>query len=209
MKRQWGEMNRKSRRTKPNPVLWSSSLFQWDFVQSKQQRAQWLTPVSIAIKHKENGVRLLACHNHRLKEDLMVKYIYSGPLATRYRYSSVSVLYTVMAWPSFILSWPVWAAAPSVHILPIHGHRQYCSCNDKGHFVCFFMKTRCRDKKQTGEENGSQKRSTARNEPRAMNPINSVMWELMLLLLRAGVWIIEIRAAAKCGGTANCKWSVI
>lgn len=63
-----------------------------------------------------------------------------------------------------------------------------------------------RKKKSKMGEGVLKTRNKSHKKPWAINRINSVMEEItLLLLLRVGVWIIEIRAGAKCGGTASCK----
>lgn len=59
---------------------------------------------------------------------------------------------------------------------------------------------KCKDRRRTREDNHSQNTSTFHSEPRAINLIISVMGALWV-----GVWIIVIRARAKCEGTASCK----
>ena len=96
-----------------------------------------------------------------------------------------------------------------MHMLPICGGTRYYT-TDK--YVCLIGKEgqdRMRDLKIGDKQKRQRTFKTSRAEPRAMNPINGVMCELMLFMLRVGVWIIEIRACAKYGGTANCKWPVI
>lgn len=182
-------------------ILLFDLLHQRDFV---LQRAQWLTPVSIAIKHKGDGL----CYWLVTQSQEEGGFDGRNPLDTVKQLSQRPPCKNsdgTTFYPHMISlgSCSIKANADAANLWSqtvLHFSSQ----------VCVSLRTwqieRCRDRR---EAKGSQNISTSRNEPRAMNPINSVMWALMLFMLRVGVWIIEIRATAKCGGTSNCKWPVI
>lgn len=200
MKRQWGEMNRKSRRElRLYPVF--DLLLQRDFVHSKLRQAQWLTPVSIAIKQRGDEVVLLAaklpCQNHRRKKEF--DGWQSTDTALWIRLNSRVWGTTLITQPPFILTWQTSASAPRTTTAS-------CTCCQCVVTICNTLWWRSyslyedeteweMQRKETAEREakGSQSIGTAHKEPRAMNLINSAMWKPMLFMLRVGVWIIEIR----------------
>ena len=176
MKRQGGEMSRKSRR-KPrlypvfDPLLQSCSEHSDSHLYPKPWNRKEMKPL-LAVK--------LPCHNHRRTKGLTACRVYIS-----YSNSSLSTLCGSNSdgTTSFY---------PHMHL----NHQCQCMCCQCVVTNCIallwgqFQNESCRKR---GGGGGVANISIASKEPRAMNLINNVIWALMLFMLRVGIWIVEIR----------------
>lgn len=125
----------------------------------------------------------LPCHNHRRTKGLTACRVYIS-----YSNSSLSTLYVaaiVMARPPFILtcSSTIKASACAANVWSQTALHSCTKVSSDGPLISEWEL----------QKGGGANISIASKEPRAMNLINNVIWELMLFMLRFGIWIVEIR----------------